>query len=296
MIWVSAHVGTRKIILGVLYRPPDSASDFTDSLNEALEQITLKHPKSILVLCGDFNYPSINWLDYSVSHHNNRAECICFLNLLQLYQLTQLVREPTRGDNTLDLVFTNHPDHASASVLEEISDHKIIHCRFSLPRPDNARISKEILDYARADIPKMNSILTSFAADFRHDFTKRTTNENWCLFRDKLKELEKICVPKFTISNRINDPWFTNECKRYLNRKKRVYRRASRTNAPLDWMKYKEIAALTERKLEEEKQKYYNDTLPKLLKSDPKKFWRTVNPKSSNILPALTTGEARPYR
>lgn len=36
---------------------------------------------------------------------------------------------------------------------------------------------------------------------------------------------------------------------------------------------------------------YFNSTLPTLLKTDPKKFWHTVNPKQTNSVPALKSAD-----
>ncbi len=69
--------------------------------------------------------------------------------------LTQWVKEPTRGDNILDLVLTTEDDIVSdLRVGEELgsSDHKII--RFVLKVPDAAvRVDRLVkLDFRRADL------------------------------------------------------------------------------------------------------------------------------------------------
>lgn len=65
-------------------------------------------------------------------------------------------------------------------------------------------------------------------------------------------------------------------------------RKASRSNCPQDWAAYENIAVLTQSVILQAKDKYFNDTLPNLMKTDPKKFWNIVNPKSIHSLPVLT--------
>lgn len=93
---------------------------------------------------------------------------------MQLFQSTQLVVQPRRGDHTLDLVLTNNPDNASVHILEEIRDHSRIHCTLPQPRPDKTTFGKCKLDYTRADEEKMNEILMAFAQHFRQKYNTRT--------------------------------------------------------------------------------------------------------------------------
>lgn len=155
-----------------------------------------------------------------------------------MYQLNQLVKNPTRGSNILDLLLTNLPDNSETHVLEELSDRNVVHCVLPALIPDKSTTTKTILNYSRADCGKMNtSMLQEFRLTFEDSYLTRTINENWLLFRDKLKEIECACTPKLTIKTSDNAPWFTKEVKRCLNRKKRVYRRAKQTNTDRDWGK-----------------------------------------------------------
>lgn len=112
---------------------------------------------------------------------------------------------------------------------------------------------------------------------------------NWCLFRDKLKEVEELCVPKLSISERVNDPWFTREVKRSLNKKKGAYQKATKTSDPDDWLKYSACADA----IRKAKNYFYNCTLQNLLKTDPKKILNVINPKNKNSAPPLTSEDGK---
>ena len=64
-----------------------------------------------LVLCGDFNVPSIDWSVVSPAVSSPTAIHLC--SITHDHFLNQLVVHPTRGNNILDLVFTNCPDSIS---------------------------------------------------------------------------------------------------------------------------------------------------------------------------------------
>lgn len=253
LIWISVRFCHVHCIIGVCYRPPDSRSDFIDVFSDATEQVMKKFPRCFLIIAGDFNYPGIDWKTLSITAQSNRAEHLGFLQCLHYHHLTQVVHEPTRGNHTLDLILTNNPALARVHILEEISDHRAIHCSITAPGFDKRKITKEILNYAQADTEKMNRMLQQFLVEFQSSFANRTTNENWCIFRDHLKQIEDSCVPRLAISSRVSDPWFTRDVKTCINRKKRAYRKASQSDKPDDWQKYKEISKQTEKTIIEAK-------------------------------------------
>lgn len=288
IIWVSIHIGHTPCVLGACYRPPDGPADFVDSLNDTIGTILHEFPSSLLVIGGDFNYPGIDWPTNSVTAQNNRLECLSFIQCIDYHQLTQIVCEPTRSAHLLDLILTNQPEITNTHVIDEISDHKAIHCTLSVARAIKTKTEKQIFNNGPADLQKMNDMLETLTVNLETGLQDRTMNENWCLFRDKLKEIQASCIPKTVISSRTNDPWFTRDVKRLLNRKKRAYRKSTRTNDPDDWQNYKQISTLTEQTIREAKHKYFNITLPSIMKTDPSKFWSIINPKNKNTVPVLT--------
>merc|ERR1711874_169426 len=111
----------------VIYRPPDTKSSaFNPILNE-LQRIlqTLEKPDPTIILSGDFNLPFVKWKrlsDNSCSweyktHTNARTDeknqFEKLLNICNNQFMLQLIEEPTRKENTLDLVFTNETNLVS---------------------------------------------------------------------------------------------------------------------------------------------------------------------------------------
>ena len=64
-----------------------------------------------LVICGDFNYPYIEWsVNGGVCKGRGRPASIDFLDTINDCFLTQFVLQATMGTNILDLVFSDDPD------------------------------------------------------------------------------------------------------------------------------------------------------------------------------------------
>jgi hypothetical protein len=78
------------------------------------------------VTVGDFNQPKIDWITLTSV---GDPKCVTLLDLCQSNGLSQLVTEPTRERNILDLIFTNDPQIISTLQVNEpfsTSDHNLI--------------------------------------------------------------------------------------------------------------------------------------------------------------------------
>jgi len=105
------------------YRPPNT--DITPLL-----QLNSSSPPNI-VIAGDFNLPSINWSDNGATilpspSYGRELNSLC-LELMDDCSLEQLVYQPTRQENILDIVLTTDPDMISdIDIVPGISDHEVI--------------------------------------------------------------------------------------------------------------------------------------------------------------------------
>ena len=73
----------------------------------AVSDLVSKYPNAKFLIYGDFN-------DLTMAPFN------------AVDGLTQLVTFPTRGDNTLDLVYTDIPEYADNPVMTWRSDHSSV--------------------------------------------------------------------------------------------------------------------------------------------------------------------------
>ena len=138
--WCVIHQGADKVLVGCIYRPPNTSLDnHLHTTSRVVE--TLKHAKqavkmlgcSAMFVYGDFNLPHSRYepidvgggaatLGYVAEDTTGcKSSDEMFLNALQDLELQQLVTFPTYHDshdatptNTLDLVITDNPDRATA--------------------------------------------------------------------------------------------------------------------------------------------------------------------------------------
>ena len=84
-----------------------------------------------------FNFPTVEWeaddeMNVLITSKTLPKQAKALFDLLDEYCLSQCISKPTRGQNILDLVFTNNQQLISDiqinDVSKTISDHKIIRC------------------------------------------------------------------------------------------------------------------------------------------------------------------------
>ena len=134
---VAVYVESLHTIFAVVYRPPDSPdSDFSNCMDKLQEMINF-HSKddrhSDVYVIGDFNMPVFNWEESVIPTNPPNGAYQRLMTFLEVNFLTQMVKEPTRGHNILDLILTSK----SQDVIEistqptKLSDHKLVECKLS---------------------------------------------------------------------------------------------------------------------------------------------------------------------
>lgn len=105
------------------YRPPGSRLHVLSDLTDMIETVKT----DCLVIGSDFNIPEINWGSECASSRATTALGKEMLTLCNSYSLSQLVLQPTRGNNVLDLSLTNQPSVVQSTlILPGISDHSCV--------------------------------------------------------------------------------------------------------------------------------------------------------------------------
>ena len=110
------------LLVGICYRSPNAWDEESVNLWKLIENAA----KSCVIIFWDVNYPNINWEKLDADSANN----ILLDKVTDLF-LTQHVKQPTRGPNILDLVFTTEPEMINdIKVREHLAncDHNILTC------------------------------------------------------------------------------------------------------------------------------------------------------------------------
>ena len=103
--------GVDHLLIGCIYRSPNSDIHNNAKLNTSLRKVCESAIASHILICGDFNYPEIEWID-ETTPANPHHPATLFMECLRDCFLFQHVKIPThhRQDqtaNVLDLVMTN---------------------------------------------------------------------------------------------------------------------------------------------------------------------------------------------
>ena len=93
-----------------------------EELEKFIEAITISNNGRLpnIILSGDFNLPSIDWETNTVQDNPQYGQAINskLVEIANNNDLIQMVTEPTRGNNILDLLFTTNP-----ALVEHIEIH-----------------------------------------------------------------------------------------------------------------------------------------------------------------------------
>lgn len=211
-IWCNISCNGKNTIVGVCYRAPNS----TQINDEALYSLINRVSKEEVVIMGDFNFPELDW---------GRPESIedshPFIECMSNNFLAQLVDEPTRLKNYLDLVLCSDPsliDNISVDEPFENSDHQII--TFSLAiREFTRKHTKQFYNYFKADYDTMRQYARSKNWG---SLSGITANEIWSKLQGDLIEIRNKFVP-LSRPKTSKCKWATRKVKKLRLAKKRAW-------------------------------------------------------------------------
>ena len=221
-------MGRKKLVVGVVYRPPDLGIEASSSL---MQELTRASKYNNVCIMGDFNYRNIDW--ESMTGDGNSEE---FLNAIQDSFFKQIVREPTRQGNILDLVFTNN--EALINQVEigdkfDASDHHEIRFKINARREVEQNTAM-VPDFRRANYQGLRYHLRE--VDWEEVGLDRVEgqerNEADIHYNSLVKQIltaQENYIPKKRIRSRRNDPkWMNSSIRKDIGKKRGLYRRIKR--------------------------------------------------------------------
>ena len=148
------------------------------------------------------------------------------ISILDEAGLKQMQREPTRGQNLLDLFCCNKPSLVT-------------------------KPQRKIYQWSKADWRSIKEQTVVFAENFLASASTRNINENYNKFKEYLEEIRSSKIPTKLSSKRFKLPWFNRELKRLCRKKSRKYKKAKRSGKEHHWKEYKEFQKHVQSKLTE---------------------------------------------
>ena len=218
------------LTLAVVYRPPGGDTAL-DGIAAALSGV--QPPDSKLVAVGDFNLPELRWRAAASGAGgavpvltSATARATRFVDMCNLLGLKQWVDQPTRGDNTLDLVLTRHMS-ARVDVRDGVlsSDHRETIATLNIAACRQPVVSRRVAyNYKRADFDGLRRSLSAIPWDLM-DGTD--VDEAVDIFYTLLESAIADHVPTVTLRRRL-PPWFDGAVRAALRLKETAFRRLRR--------------------------------------------------------------------
>ena len=200
----------------------------------------------------------------------------------------QLVREPTRNQNILDLVTSDIVDRLI--IGDCFSDHRSLSFRI-LCSPYVQRKSQKLLySYSKTDWTHLKSLLSyiPWSCAFFDDDYNRTC------WKDLLFTAMDQCIPLCQSKRKSNAPWITKDLIKLCRKKKSLYNKARKSANPALWEKYRKLNNAVKRECNQARWTYINNMASDLnFSGDSKPFWNYVKRKrnGTNNLVSLNVGD-----
>ncbi|MCP4459074.1 MAG: hypothetical protein GY816_13780, partial [Cytophagales bacterium] len=176
------------------------------------------------VLVGDLNLPGIDW-DRVLSL--NPVEQL-FLDTLSDMSLCQVINEPTHiKGNVLDLICSDRPEHISEIIVDSKhglsgSDHYAISFKLELYARRKKPCKRKIYNFKRANWEGLNEDFHS--VDWNNLFRNCSVDLAWSKFKTKFDQLCDKNIPKISISDEFQPPWFDSEVYNLCRKKERLHK------------------------------------------------------------------------
>ena len=258
---------TRPFLVCTVYRPPNALSEWIDLFEQ---EVSIAQTTGLeIILMGDFN------IDYK-SCINRK-----WFNMVQLFDLSQLVSEPTRiteiSATIIDHVYTNRPENVTECFISHfsISDHFPV----CFTRKVNCKVTKN--EHVTTTYRCFKQFEESvFLRDLQNDlnaFTANSTNidddfSDW--FQLIIKHLDNHAPIKTKrVKNKRLPEWFSPE----ITHMQRLRDESKRQK---QWSDFKRYRNKTRQLIRTAKRKYFSDSISN--SKDSKFIWRHLRSVSDN--------------
>ena len=238
-----------------------------------LESICLRKKFSKIFVVGDFNLSKVNWesSDSSVPIEQNFVDSFSELGLVQCIEDSTHIK-----GSTLDILLTNVPQNVShLNVWSDKcvckSDHYPITFDINIKVSRHKSSKRKCYNFKKADWDGLNNALRHTNWD-----SVLTCNEvefAWINFKFKLFELMDKYIPKITVKNEFQPPWFDSDVYVLCRKKERLRAKFKRTNSDSDEILFRQARKDLKRLVSQKMRENFTDGDDNKIS---KKFWSHV--------------------
>ena len=294
-LWLEVKLRNRDHLLcGCIYRSPTKDKLTTKETTEKVCNViseALQRNNTQILICGDFNYPEIDWdCDYV-----NNESVKPFIVALQEHHLHQHVCNPTRyregqEPSLLDLILTT--EEGMIQSLEHNpglgeSDHECLN--FTLNCYMDTPVKKPAPNYYKADYVTIRNRLEAieWIPKLRGGFL-----EAYPIFVEELERAMEGCIPKNINRRKKKSIYMTRDSIKLKDLKAKLWKRYKKSKTHYDRERYQRVKNELRSKTRRLRIDFEND-IAQNIKTHPKRFWNYVKSrtKSRSKIPPLMTKE-----
>ncbi|XP_045166981.2 uncharacterized protein LOC123530276 [Mercenaria mercenaria] len=291
-LWLELIVNKRKIILGGIYRPPDSNNNHWLLLEQSIDQAFNQSCDNILVT-GDFNINVLNTTSNKIT------------NLMASYNAEQLITLPTHftehSNSLIDLMFVKNTNQVISSFVADpfIPNLTRFHCPvvavLKLDKPKHTSFKRKIWLYDRGNYD---------------DYRAKLQATNWETLMDS-NDLEKVTqditesilsaasesIPNKVVTIRPNNiPWLNTKLRKLIRKRNKIHKRAKKSNTVESWATFRQVRNEVTNQIHKAKLDYQNELIEKVNSSNisAKSWFKTAkqltHKQTSKTIPTLYEG------
>jgi hypothetical protein len=256
-IWVKINIqGRRSLKVGAYYRPDVGHAESIDELDNILQKV--QNTSADIFLGGDFNFPGWDWTTKTLKERCPYPDLhLRFGDILDDTALTQVVTEPTRGDNTLDLMITNNPSIITKNqVIPGISDHDIPLLEVDLNPVKLVQKPRSIPLYRKADWSALENHMRNITKTIVESEAVNSVNELWVTFRTGLEEGISKFIPHKRAKKNESLPWLSTETKKLMKKRDRLHTKLKKGKDKGRQERYKDLRRMIQRNIRREYWQY----------------------------------------
>ena len=204
------------LCIGAYYRPNATDDQSINSLAQSLAK--LPRDSSHVWLAGDMNLPGLGWPSTQLKPACcSPSQHTLFLDILADQDLTQVIGQPTRGDNTLYLLVMNNPTFVNRTeILPGISDYYIVCTEIYISPKKYTQTRRKLPVYRKANWEGIERELNRTREYIDTNRETLTSNEFWNKLKAALNEAVESHIPHRNASNRDRPPGINGKLKKLI--------------------------------------------------------------------------------
>ena len=286
LIWVRLSTKENKhLYIGACYRPEKKDEATLNACDSYLQKLT-RSEKNAILIGGDFNLDGWDWVNnvvkprtrYVANHH-------LFRDMLKNHGLTQIVNEPTRKGNILDLLITNRPNQINRTeILPGIAtgeDHHVVYTELDRNPHRTKQRPKNIFVYQKANWPGFKQYVETLASKMSRMDEESTVEEIWNTVKIGLLDGMKKFIPQRMTKTKECCPWIDKNLQKLIKRRNTAFQASKKTGKHYYEQKFLGLKRKVQLELRRAYWKHNEDIVSPSEKdvnnfSCMKRFWRFI--------------------